>query len=99
MENMNEIIVLTTVDSAEIGRRIAAALVEGRLAACVSIVPGVRSVYRWQGKLCDDGELLLLIKTTLLSAGMPTGSMPKILHTAISMATQSVDARARSIFV
>ena len=64
MENMNEIVVLTTVDSEELGRRIAAALVEGRLAACVSIVPGVRSIYRWQGRLCDEGELLLLIKTT-----------------------------------
>jgi len=56
--------VLTTVDSAELGRRIATALVESRLAACVNIVPGVRSVYRWQGEVCNEEELLLLIKTT-----------------------------------
>lgn len=61
---MSEIVVLTTVDSADLGQKIARALVEARHAACVSIIPGVRSVYRWQGKVCDEGELLLLIKTT-----------------------------------
>ena len=34
-----------------------------RHAACVNIVPGVRSIYRWKGKICKDGELLLIIKT------------------------------------
>jgi len=61
---MNEIVILTTVDSAELGRKIANALVNAGLAACVNVVPGVRSVYRWQGRLCDEEELLLLIKTT-----------------------------------
>ncbi|MFH1574885.1 MAG: divalent-cation tolerance protein CutA [Acidobacteriota bacterium] len=60
---MNEILVLSTVDSPELARKIATALVEAGDAACVSIVPGLRSVYRWQGKVCDDKELLLLIKT------------------------------------
>ena len=64
MEIMNEIIVLTTVDSVGLGRKIANALVVAGLAACVNILPGVRSVYRWQGKVCDEEELLLLIKTT-----------------------------------
>lgn len=45
------------------GPRIARALVEERLAACVNVVPGVRSFYRWQGKLYDDMESTLLIKT------------------------------------
>jgi periplasmic divalent cation tolerance protein len=61
---MNEIVVLTTVDSAELGRKIASALVDAGLAACVNIVPGVRSIYRWQGRVCDEEELLLVIKTT-----------------------------------
>ena len=60
---MNEIIVLCTVDSAELGERIAAALVEARETACVNIISGVRSVYRWEGQLCRDDELLLVIKS------------------------------------
>jgi periplasmic divalent cation tolerance protein len=41
----------------------ARALVEEGLCACVNIVPGVRSIYRWQGKLCDEPEVLCLAKT------------------------------------
>ncbi|MDH5824910.1 divalent-cation tolerance protein CutA [Luteimonas sp. RD2P54] len=43
--------------------RIATALVEERLAACVNVLPGVRSVYRWEGALQRDDEVLLLAKT------------------------------------
>lgn len=43
---------------------IARALVDKRLAACVNLIPGVRSIYRWKGEICDDGETTLLIKTT-----------------------------------
>ena len=39
-------------------------LVTECLAACVNILPAVRSIYRWQGELCDDPESLLIIKTT-----------------------------------
>src|SRR5262245_17189167 len=61
---MAEILVLTTADSQELAVRIATALVEAREAACVNIVPGVRSIYRWEGKVCDESELLLVIKST-----------------------------------
>ncbi len=56
-------IVLTTAGSQEEATRIAHALVERRLAACVNIVPRIESVYRWQGKVESATEWLLLIKT------------------------------------
>jgi periplasmic divalent cation tolerance protein len=56
-------LVLTTCGSPEVADRIAAALVERRLAACVNVLPGVRSTYRWLGKIERDNEVLLLIKT------------------------------------
>jgi periplasmic divalent cation tolerance protein len=57
-------LVLTTTGSAEEARKIAHALVEGKLAACVNIVPQIHSVYRWQGKIEEAQEWLLIIKTT-----------------------------------
>lgn len=56
-------IVLTTAGSQEEARKIAHALVERRLAACVNIVPQIESVYRWQGKVESAREWLLVIKT------------------------------------
>ena len=64
-ENMNEILVLSTADTLDLAQRIAYALVQGSEAACVNIIPGVRSIYRWEGKVCDEGEFLLLIKSSL----------------------------------
>lgn len=56
-------IVLTTAGSLEEARKIAHALVERKLAACVNIVPHVESIYRWQGKIESAAEYLLVIKT------------------------------------
>lgn len=56
-------LVLTTVGSADEARKIAHALVERRLAACVNIVPQIESVYRWQGKIETAAEWLLIVKT------------------------------------
>jgi periplasmic divalent cation tolerance protein len=56
-------IVLTTAGSREEAEKIAQALVERRLAACVNIVGPIHSVYRWQGKVESAAEHLLLIKT------------------------------------
>jgi periplasmic divalent cation tolerance protein len=57
-------IVLTTVGSDEDARRIARVLVQKQLAACVNIVPQITSVYRWQGKIEESHEWLLIVKTT-----------------------------------
>jgi periplasmic divalent cation tolerance protein len=57
------IVVLITTGSLEEGREIARALVEERLAACVNIVSPIQSVYRWEGKVHDDQEVLLIAKT------------------------------------
>ena len=56
-------LVLTTAASDDEARAVARALVEGRLAACVNIVGGVRSVYTWKGEVAEEDERLLLIKT------------------------------------
>lgn len=55
-------IVLTACPDAETAGRIARALVEERLAACVNILPPMRSVYRWKGQTEEASELLLVIK-------------------------------------
>ena len=60
---MNAIVVLTTVGSREQGDAIARELVGRRRAACVNMIPGITSVYRWQGEICRDSEVLLVIKT------------------------------------
>ncbi len=60
----DKVVVLVTCGSNEEAERIARALVEARLAACVNILGPVRSIYRWEGKLNDDKEVLLLIKTS-----------------------------------
>jgi periplasmic divalent cation tolerance protein len=61
---MTPIVLLSTAGSNEEATRLARALVEERLAACVNVVAGVRSVYRWQGALHEDAEVLLVIKST-----------------------------------
>ncbi len=61
--NDNVIVVLVTVGNQEEGLRIAQTLVDERLAACVNMIPAIRSIYRWKGEICDDPEALLLIKS------------------------------------
>jgi periplasmic divalent cation tolerance protein len=60
----DKIVVLSTCASAEEAQRVARALVEKRLAACVNVMPGIRSVYRWKDAIEDEEEVLLLIKTS-----------------------------------
>lgn len=57
-------VVLVTVPNAEVAETLAEALVGERLAACVSLLPAMRSIYRWQGAIARDSEMLCLMKTT-----------------------------------
>jgi periplasmic divalent cation tolerance protein len=56
-------VVLVTAPDAAVGASLARELVEARLAACVNLLPQVRSIYRWEGQVQDDAEVLLVIKT------------------------------------
>ena len=60
---MQAFVVMTTVGTEEQANTLAREMVARRHAACVNIVPGLRSIYRWRGKICSDGEFLLVIKT------------------------------------
>ncbi len=60
---MAAIVVITTVGTEEQAYLIAREVVSRRQAACVNILPAIRSIYRWKGKICKDGELLLIVKT------------------------------------
>jgi periplasmic divalent cation tolerance protein len=59
----DKIVVFSTCGSAEEARRIARALVEARLAACVNVVPGIQSIYEWKGAIEESVEWLLVIKS------------------------------------
>jgi len=58
------VVVLVTCPTPAVGRRLARELVRLRLAACVNVLPGVESVFRWRGKVDRSREALLVIKTT-----------------------------------
>ena len=60
---MNACSVYMTAGSIGEARAIAADLVERRLAACVNLVPGITSIYRWQGEVTDDAEVAMFAKT------------------------------------
>lgn len=56
-------LLLVTVGSDTEARELALLLVKSGRAACVNIIPGIQSIYQWQGALCEDKEFLLLVKT------------------------------------
>ena len=60
----HELIVLVTTQNKDEADRLADAIVSERLAACVNILEGIESVYRWEGKVTRDREALMIIKTT-----------------------------------
>jgi periplasmic divalent cation tolerance protein len=60
---MAHIVVLMTAGRSEEAATIARALVNERLAACVNLLPGITSCYRWEGRVAEDAEILLVAKT------------------------------------
>ncbi|HXC62488.1 MAG TPA: divalent-cation tolerance protein CutA [Nitrospiria bacterium] len=76
------VIFVTTSSSAEAGK-IGRVLVEEKLAACANIVPLVRSIYRWQGKICDESEALMVLKTR-------SGQIQKIIKRVRSLHSYTV---------
>jgi periplasmic divalent cation tolerance protein len=64
------VVVFVTVPNAELAASLAKTLVAEKLVACVNILPGLRSIYAWEGKVCDEPELLCVLKTrrTLFAA-------------------------------
>lgn len=58
------IVVFMTVPSLREGNRISRAVLTSRLAACVNVIPGIRSMYQWKGKIVQEKEAMLVLKTT-----------------------------------
>jgi len=59
----DKVVILVTAGKLTEAKRIARRLVDSKLAACVNILPRVQSIYRWQGKVADEKEFLILIKS------------------------------------
>ena len=72
------LLVFTTLPNADAAVALAKAVVEERLAACANLFPAVRSFYKWQGKLQDANEVLLIIKTSLDLFGALRAEMEKL---------------------
>ena len=62
-ENDKPVLIYSTFPSPEAAAEVGNELVEARLAACVNILPGMTSIYRWEGKIAKDNEAVMIIKT------------------------------------
>ena len=58
------LVVVTSLPNTETAKNLARALVDARMAACVQLMGGIQSIYRWEGKICEEQEVLLSAKTT-----------------------------------
>jgi periplasmic divalent cation tolerance protein len=58
------LLVMTSLPDKEVAKQLAKRLIDARLAACVQIQSGVQSIYRWEGRLCEEQEVVLVAKTT-----------------------------------
>lgn len=79
-ENDKPVLVYSTFPSLEAAEAAGRELVEGRLAACVNILPGMTSIYRWEGAIARDAEVVMIVKTRA-SLADPLIDAMKALHT------------------
>jgi periplasmic divalent cation tolerance protein len=101
MRAQDLIVVVTSAGTEEQALDIAHALIRNRQAACVNLIPNIHSIYRWKGRVCDDGEYLLVIKTRAkLFAGVRetiqkinTYELPEVLADWIQKATEPAKRR------
>lgn len=68
-ENDKPVLIYSTFPSAEVAEGVGRELVERRLAACINILPGMTSIYRWEGVIARDSEAVMIIKTRQSLAG------------------------------
>lgn len=79
MDSPDVVLVYVTAPDAAVAEQIGRSLVEERLAACANILPGMRSVYRWQGRIESADEAVLILKTLAGSADALLGRL-RALH-------------------
>ncbi len=90
-------VVLVTAPDLDAARRLARAWIDARLVACVNLVPGIESIYRWEGKVESGSEVLLVVKTTAdrvadLEASLP-GLHPYAVPEFVVLEAQHVAPR------
>ena len=78
-ENDKPVLIYSTFPSPEAAEAVGRELVERRLAACVNILPGMTSIYRWEGTIARDSEVVMIIKTRA-SLAEPTIAAVKAVH-------------------
>lgn len=77
------VVIFVTAENASKGEKIAKTLVQEKFAACVNMIPGAKSIYTWEGKLCETEEALLVIKSTKMM-------FPKIVATVRALHSYQV---------
>jgi periplasmic divalent cation tolerance protein len=63
MPHTDAVVILTTLSNADEAARFVRELLDRRLIACGTLLPGARSLYRWEGKVADESEVVVLLKT------------------------------------
>lgn len=96
MPHTDAIVVLTTVATSEEAVQLVRALLERRIIACGTILPGARSLYRWEGKIADEPEVMVMLKTRsariesleMAFADLHPYKVPELLALSVEAGTQ-----------